>query len=83
MLVAKVKTDYKLPNHYNLKMRWCQNGNADATCKFSPTVLADNVRLIMEASEWLSIIISLADIANFFQNAIMSPNNLVCAYSPP
>ena len=33
VLVPSVKTDYKLPNYYDLKMRWCQNGNADANNK--------------------------------------------------
>ena len=53
-MAPKVKTDYRRPNYYNLKMRMCQNGSVDAEDKsinkFSPTVLGDSLRFTVGAS---------------------------------
>ena len=86
MLVPKVKTDYKLPNYCNLKMRWYQNGNEDASnkliLKFLPTVLADSLRFAVGVSACLNLIASLVDIVNGFQNTMTSPNDAVCMHIP-
>ena len=87
VLAPKVKTDYKLPDYCNLKMRWCQNGNADASNKlirkFSPTILADSLRFTVGVSACLNLIASLVDIVNCFQNAMRSPTDPVCIHIPP
>ena len=70
VLAPKVKTDYKLPNYCNLKMRWYQNGNEDASnkliLKFLPTVLADSLRFSVGVSAYLNLLMSLVDILNCF-----------------
>ena len=70
ILDPKVKTTYKLPNHFDLNMRWCQNGSVDALDKtikrFSPTVSADSIRFTIGVSAYFEFTISLIDIVNFF-----------------
>ena len=70
ILAPKVKTDYKLPNTYNLKMRCCQNGSVDVNDKtirkHSPTVLADSIRFTVGVSAFLGLVLSMIDIVNCF-----------------
>ena len=86
-LAPKVKISYKLPNHFDLKMRWFQNGNGDVSDKtirrFSPTVLADSIRFTICFSAYFNFTISLIDIVNCFQNTMRSPDTPVHMHTPP
>ena len=56
IIAPKIKTDYKRPNHYNLKMRMCQNVSVDvddeSIYKFSPNILGDSMCSTVELSAY-------------------------------
>lgn len=87
IMTPKVKTDYRRPNYYNLKMRMYQNGSVDAEDKFinkfSPTVLGDSLWFTVGVSAYYNLILLMIDVVNCFQNTMRGPTDPVYMSLPP
>ena len=70
-LEPKVKSDYKLPNYCNIKIKWYQNVNEDVSDesirKLSPTILADSMGFVVGAADYLNCTLPLAGTLKYFR----------------
>ena len=86
VLVSAVKTNPSEPYFHYPRIRLCANGEnqpADLEDSYSPGCLADSLCITIAIDAGFNFPLSLLDFFNACQNAMLTKEEINCAYLPP